>query len=77
MTQAFLTEQRERTNAALADLAAQLPDNAVGNAMRYALAGDGKRLRPALCVACYRALRGDHHPSSHRLAASREIICAT
>jgi geranylgeranyl pyrophosphate synthase len=74
VTQAFLTRQRALTNAVLADLAAQLPANAVGNAMRYALAGDGKRLRPALCVACYQALRGDHHASIHRLGASLEII---
>jgi geranylgeranyl pyrophosphate synthase len=74
VTEAFLTRQRESTNAVLAEITRDLPDNAVGNAMRYSLAGDGKRLRPALCVACYRALGGDDNPAVQHLAAALEII---
>lgn len=70
----FLEEQRQRTNAVLADVAASLPANAVGNAMRYALDGDGKRLRPALCVAVYRAVGGADDAAIQRLAAALEII---
>ena len=70
----FLEEQRQRSNAVLADVAASLPVNAVGTAMRYALDGDGKRLRPALCVAVYRALGGADGAAIQRLAAALEII---
>lgn len=71
---AFLDDQRENTNAVLAELTAALPVSRVGNAIRYALGGDGKRLRPALCVACFRALGGRNESAIHKLAASVEII---
>ena len=74
MIEAFLAQQREETNAVLADVASQLPANPIGNAMRYALEGDGKRLRPALCVATYRAFNGDEQPAVYQLAAALEII---
>ena len=74
MIAAFLAEQRKNTNAVLADVASRLPDNAIGRAMRYALEGDGKRLRPALCVATYRAFSGADHPAVYQLAAALEII---
>ena len=74
MIEGFLAQQREKTNALLADVASQLPATAVGNAMRYALAGDGKRLRPALCVATYRAFRGQEQTAVYQLAAALEII---
>ncbi len=74
MIEAFLAQQRENTNAVLADVASQLPDSRVGKAMRYALEGDGKRLRPALCVATYRAFCGEEHPAVYQLAAALEII---
>jgi geranylgeranyl diphosphate synthase, type II len=70
----FLAQQREQTNAVLAEIASRLPDNHVGRAMHYALQGDGKRLRPALCVACYRALDGPDAGAIQRLAAALEII---
>ena len=70
---AFLDQQREHTNAVLAELGAAMPAGKVGEAARYALQGDGKRLRPALCVACYRALGGEHD-AVHRLAAAVEVI---
>lgn len=71
---AFLEEQREHTNALLNEIAQALADHPVGQAMRYALQGDGKRLRPALCVATYRALKGQHEHAIQRLAAALEII---
>lgn len=71
---AFLDQQRERTNAVLETIARELPDNTIGRAMRYALQGDGKRLRPALCVACYHAAGGTHDDAIQRLGAALEII---
>ena len=48
----FLDEQRERIDEELHRIAVALGNGgAVAQAMHYALAGDGKRLRPALCVA--------------------------
>ena len=44
------------------------------DAVRYALDAGGKRLRPLLCVAAYRALAGDVQPAFYRLAASLELI---
>ena len=46
----------------------------VATAIRYALTGEGKRLRPLLCLAAYRAAggRGD----ARELAASLEIVHA-
>jgi farnesyl diphosphate synthase/geranylgeranyl diphosphate synthase type II len=69
----FLARQREQTNRLLHEVAASLPANQVGDAMRYALNGDGKRLRPALCVAVYHALDGTAS-AIQRLAAAIEII---
>lgn len=70
----FLTQQAARTDVMLSEIAAALPSNTVGNAMRYALAGGGKRLRPALCVATYRAFGGPQEDAVQRLAAAIEII---
>jgi geranylgeranyl diphosphate synthase type II len=69
----FLARQREQTNRVLQEVATSLPASNVGQAMRYALNGDGKRLRPALCVAVYRALNGNSS-AIQRLAAAIEII---
>jgi geranylgeranyl pyrophosphate synthase len=69
----FLARQREQTNRVLQEVATSLPANQVGQAMRYALNGDGKRLRPALCVAVYHALNGTAS-AIQRLAAAIEII---
>jgi geranylgeranyl pyrophosphate synthase len=69
----FLAGQREQTNRVLQEVATSLPVNTVGQAIRYALNGDGKRLRPALCVAVYHALNGTAS-QIQRLAAALEII---
>lgn len=43
--------------------------------LRYAVLGRGKRIRPVLLLACYRALGGDH-PSAARLACAVELVHA-
>src|SRR5262245_60205464 len=56
----WLEAQVLRFDAALAEIAAQLPDptqSRVAAAARYAILGEGKRLRPALCIASFRAVR--------------------
>ncbi|HEY0674251.1 MAG TPA: farnesyl diphosphate synthase [Longimicrobiales bacterium] len=71
----FLAGQRNRTAAILHAIAAELDVGAgVAAAMAYALRGDGKRLRPALCVACFRAAGGSNDDAVQRLAAALEII---
>jgi len=46
---------------------------ALADPVRYALAGDGKRLRPILCAAAYRALGGTQD-AIHDVGAAIEII---
>jgi geranylgeranyl pyrophosphate synthase len=70
----FLTRQREHTNAVLHEIARAQPPSKLGRAIAYALTGDGKRLRPALCVAVYHALGGTSESHVQRLAAAIEII---
>lgn len=70
----FLEYQRVSTNALLQRIGAELTGSTVGRAMLYALQGDGKRLRPALCVAAYWALGGSHELAIQRLAAALEIL---
>lgn len=66
-------EALERAAAALLhDVAADL-----AQPIRYALSGGGKRLRPVLCVAVWRALQRDALPHAariHDLAAAIEIL---
>ena len=61
---------------ALADAAALIPEPAapVATAARYALAGGGKRLRPALVLAAYRACGGTDLDAASGVAASVEVI---
>lgn len=70
--------ERAAADAALAAARDRLLNGVSGelaDAVRYALRGGGKRLRPILCVAAYRALRGTAADGSiHQLAASLEII---
>jgi geranylgeranyl diphosphate synthase, type II len=75
---AFLEAERARVNAALARLAHDIVRGAPG-ALRasvlYALETPGKRVRPVLCVAAYRALRGGDAPDAvYRLASAVEIV---
>ncbi|HSH45602.1 MAG TPA: farnesyl diphosphate synthase [Longimicrobiales bacterium] len=46
----------------------------VSEAVRYALEGGGKRIRPVLCVAAYRAVRGDVPDAVYQLASALELI---
>jgi geranylgeranyl pyrophosphate synthase len=56
---AGLLRERAAVEAALARVAAGISSaDPVGTAVRYALAGGGKRLRPILCVAAFRAAAG-------------------
>jgi len=69
---AYLTRQRAASDAALARaLELIVGDSQVAHAMRYALAGGGKRLRPALCAACYEAVA--RQPADERVA---DLGCA-
>ncbi len=59
---ALLTEARERTDAQLARWAERLRTRVpgrTGEAFAYALQSPGKRVRPALVIAAYRALGGN------------------
>jgi geranylgeranyl pyrophosphate synthase len=76
--EAFLARERERVNAALsalADDAAAGAPPALREPMRYALATPGKRLRPILCAAAWRAVRGEEAPEPvYRLACALEVV---
>jgi geranylgeranyl diphosphate synthase type II len=76
--EAFLLRERDRVNAALSALASAHAHGApapLRDAMRYALATPGKRLRPALCVTAYRVLRPEPTPDAvYRLACALEIV---
>lgn len=75
--ESYLSEEAERVRIALEDA---LPDpNGEGGseviaAARYAVEAGGKRLRPILCVAAYRAFRPMAPAAIYRLAASIELI---
>jgi geranylgeranyl pyrophosphate synthase len=72
----FLAEQRPAVEAALARVAEELAGrDPVREAVRYALGGPGKRLRPILCVAAYRALGGGGPDTAiHDLAVALELV---
>ncbi|HEX6559132.1 MAG TPA: farnesyl diphosphate synthase [Longimicrobiales bacterium] len=57
MIGSFLEQQQQSCNAALARVAVSLPrQGRLAEALRYAIDGGGKRLRPALCAASYEAV---------------------
>jgi geranylgeranyl diphosphate synthase, type II len=74
---AFLSTERRAVDAAL-DRALALPSapNAIAAPLRYAVAGGGKRVRPILCVAGYRAFAGVAPDPVYDLASSLELIHA-
>ena len=78
--EAFLHAERARVNAALDALSPALAEHApppLRDAMRYALATPGKRLRPVLCAAAYRVERPGPGPAPaavYRLACAVEIV---
>jgi geranylgeranyl pyrophosphate synthase len=76
---AALDRYREATDAALAAIAAETGGaDTVTAAVRYAIDGGGKRLRPALCLAAMAAIRPGAAPESDphavRAAAAVELI---
>jgi geranylgeranyl pyrophosphate synthase len=70
----FLDAERSRVEDALDDTIASAGAGPVGTAARYALEAGGKRLRPILCVAAYRAVRGEASTAVYRLASALELI---
>jgi geranylgeranyl diphosphate synthase, type II len=74
---ALLAREGRLVDAALAGIAAEhlgeeVPEAA---AARHSLAAGGKRLRPVLCIACYRAIAAaDATPHHYRFAAAIELI---
>ena len=71
---AFLSDEQDAVDATLARLSASITASiadGLREPVRYALEGDGKRLRPILCVTTWRALRGAPVP-----AAVYEAACA-
>jgi geranylgeranyl pyrophosphate synthase len=72
----LLVEARTRTDAILGEWAERLKADvpgADGRGLAYALAGPGKRIRPALVMASYRAVGGDD-PAIALLAAAVETV---
>ena len=70
----YLEAERKAVDRALGAVVAELEDGPVARAVRWAVEGGGKRLRPILCVAAYRAIAGDPPPAVYRLAAALELI---
>lgn len=74
----FLDRERERVNAVLRELSPFVSRGApevLREPVAYALDTPGKRIRPVLCVAAWRALRGGDAPDAvYRLAAALEIV---
>ena len=70
-------EDRSRVEKALGrtfdQVAPQLPSGALA-ILRYAVLAEGKRIRPLLCLAAYRACGGPPAPAAFDLAASIELI---
>lgn len=74
--EALLAEAGERTEAHLARWAGRLraeTPTPLGEALAYALATRGKRVRPALVLACYRAA-GGAHPAISGIGAAVEVV---
>ena len=70
----YLEGERRSVDSALAAILGGLGDGALADAIRYAVQAGGKRLRPILCVAGYRAVAGEPGPAVFRLAAALELI---
>lgn len=70
----YLDAERRAVERALADVASGLGRGPIPEAIRYAMEAGGKRLRPILCVAAYRAVAGEAPRAIFRLAAALELI---
>jgi geranylgeranyl diphosphate synthase, type II len=74
---AFLWTERDRVEDALRTVAGEVSRGvpaALAAPIDYALGTRGKRLRPILAGAAYRALRGEPEPAVYRLAAAIEVV---
>ena len=69
---------RDRVDTALAGLMDAAGAGPLADAARYAVDAGGKRLRPILCIAGYRAVDGPDTVSEpvYRLAAAIELTSA-
>lgn len=68
-------ERIDRALGAVSEPALQSTFPRLGEAVRYALATRGKRLRPILCCAAYRAVSGgEPGPQVYRFACAVEIV---
>jgi geranylgeranyl pyrophosphate synthase len=75
----FLADEAKRVHAALEralEAVEEALDADVAGATRHGVLSDGKRLRPILCVAAYRACGGEEEEAVYDLAASLELIHA-
>ncbi len=75
--QNFLSEKREVVDLALADLLerAGSVNPRLGEAIRYSLLGEGKRIRPILCLSTCRAASGVEAPALTTACALEMIHC--
>ena len=76
---AFLLREREAVEGALGRCLVPLGDflaPTLAETGRHAVMTGGKRLRPILCIAAYRACRGTPRAAAYDLAAALEMIHA-
>jgi geranylgeranyl pyrophosphate synthase len=74
--EAVLARERERIDARLAALAEELPGMpaSLRPAVRFALEGGGKRLRPVLCILAARAAGGTAERGLYDVACAIEVV---
>lgn len=72
----WVAEQRARVEAALDQHISSKAPAGLGEAMRYAVLGGGKRLRPLLVLAAARAVGAGQSESALRAACAVELIHA-
>lgn len=73
----FMTQGMEAIDRELQVIAREVRDEVapqLTEAVEYALLTRGKRLRPILCIAAYRAVGGEERPGLLRVAAALEIV---
>ncbi|QEA12037.1 polyprenyl synthetase family protein [Comamonas flocculans] len=71
----WVREAQQRVEQALSDWVPAVTPADLGEAMRYAVVGGGKRLRPLLVLAACMAVRGNHD-AALRAACAVELIHA-
>jgi len=77
--EAYLSQERDRVEEALdraVDALADFVSDPSARAIRHGVLGGGKRLRPILCAAAYRASGGTAEEALYDLAASLELVHA-